>query len=226
MALTFFAFAGAVSADSGVYGGYGAPCQPIYGGGETCITVGSLLLNKTVQNPQTKAYVDNLSLSNDPKFGPNQKVEFRLSVTNTGDNTLSTVTVNDTLPSYLKFSSGPGTYDANSKTLTFDVFNLKANETRNFNVEAVVVDASGLPTAPAVNCVVNQAKATSGNSSSSDISQVCVQNTVATGTTKGGLPVMPAPKMSQTPATGAESLALVALIPSALAGFVLRRRSK
>jgi uncharacterized repeat protein (TIGR01451 family) len=112
------------------YGGYGAPCQPIYGGGETCISVGNLLLNKTVQNPQTKAYVDNLSLSSDPKYGPSQKVEFKLSITNTGNSKLDTVTVADTFPSYINYSSGPGTYDPGTKTLTFQDFNLNPNETK------------------------------------------------------------------------------------------------
>jgi hypothetical protein len=74
-----------------------------------------------------------------------------------------------------------------------------------------------------VNCVVNQAKATSGKNSSSDISQVCIQNSVPT--TKGGLPVYPAPNMSQTPATGPEMLPLLGLIPGALGGLILRRKA-
>src|SRR4051812_26729127 len=88
---------------AGTYGGYSAPCEPIYGGGETCVSKGNIVVNKTVQNPTTKEYVDNLSLSNDPKFGVNQDVLFQITVKNTGDQNLSTVTVTDTFPNYLNF---------------------------------------------------------------------------------------------------------------------------
>lgn len=220
--ITFLAFAGTAFADTGVYGGYGAPCQPIYGGGETCVSNANISINKTVQNPTTKAYVDNLSLSNDPKYSPNQKVEFKLTISNTGDKTLDEVKVIDTFPSFLAFSNGAGTYDNKTKQLTFKIFNLKPNESKTYNVEAKVT--ANLPTDQAVNCVVNQAQAISGSNQSSDIAQVCIEKVVAT--TKGGLPVMSPPSMTQTPATGPEMLSLLAMIPTALAGFYLRKRSK
>ncbi len=46
------------------------------------------------------------------------------------------------------------------------------------------------------------------------------------GIIKGGFPVYPAPVMNQTPATGPEMLPLLGMIPTALAGFALRRKSK
>lgn len=45
-------------------------------------------------------------------------------------------------------------------------------------------------------------------------------------TTKGGLPVYPAPSMNQTPATGTEMFSLLGLLPAAGAGLFLRRKSK
>jgi hypothetical protein len=71
--------------------------------------------------------------------------------------------------------------------------------------------------------MVNQASATVGKEKSTDNSQFCVEKSVAT--TKGGLPVYPAPAMSQTPATGPEMLPLLGLIPGALGGLILRRKA-
>src|SRR3989304_8577444 len=84
VSILFLVFVSGANASGTVYGGYGAPCQPVYGGGEVCISKGNILVNKTVQNPQTGAFVDNLSLSNDPRFGAEKSVTFQLTITNTG----------------------------------------------------------------------------------------------------------------------------------------------
>jgi len=219
----FLAFAGSASA-AATYGGYGTPCEPIYGGGEVCVSKGQISINKTVKNPSTGAFVDNLSLSSDPKYTANQTVEFQLTLTNTGKETLKEITVTDTFPSYIVFESGSGAYDSKTKTLTFKVNDLKANESRNFIIKGKVAGTANLPQDQAVTCVVNQVKANSSENESSDVSQFCIEKTVIT--TKGGLPVMPAPTMKQTPPTGPEMLSLAALIPAAGAGIFLRRRSK
>jgi len=224
-AFAFIAFTGSAFATSN--GGYGTiECQPIYGGGETCETSNKFVLDKKVLHPtQTKGnvevYVDNLTV-NDPKYAPGQTIKFQLSVTNTGSSKLDEVTFTDYLPNYLVFVSGPGTFDSNSNKLTYKIENLNSNETKQFIIAAKVKDANVLPNTQSTVCVVNQASITSGRDESRDNSQFCIEKTV----TKGGLPVMPAPKMTQTPSTGAESLALLGLIPAAVGGLFLRRRSK
>lgn len=50
------------------------------------------------------------------------------------------------------------------------------------------------------------------------------QQTVQNNTTKGGLPVEKAPQATATPATGPETLSLIALLPAAAAGMWLRRK--
>ena len=226
---TAMAFTGTAYA-AGQYGGYGSygvqNCQPIYGGGETCVTSNKILLNKTVKNPQTGMFVDNLSI-NDPRYGTNQSITFQLTVTNTGDSVISQATVTDQMPSYVTNVTGPGSVSKGG-LLTFTVNNLNVNESRTYTISGTTVAANSLPSNQSVACTVNQASATVGNETSSDNSQFCIEKnaTVPAATTKGGLPVMPAPKMNQTPATGAESLALLAMVPSALAGFALRRKSK
>ena len=200
-------------------------CQPIYGGGQTCIQVGNVVINKTVQNPQTGSFVDNLNV-NDPKFAPGSSVTFNITVTNTGSSTINKVTVKDTLPQFVNFVSGPGSFDSNTKVLTFDVTNLKAAESRTLTVAAKVTEAGQFPADQGITCVVNQALAASENGQqSSDNSQFCIQKPVLGETTKGGLKVFPAPAVTITPPTGPEMLPLIGLIPSAIAGFFLRRKT-
>lgn len=199
-------------------------CQPIYGGGQTCIQVGNILINKTVQNPQTAAFVDNLNI-NDPKFAPASSVKFNITVTNTGSSTINKTTVKDTLPQFVSFVSGSGSFDFNTKILTFDVGNLAAGESRTFTIAAKVADGGQLPADQGITCVVNQAMATAENGQqSSDNSQFCIQKPVL-GETKGGLKVFPAPAVTTTPSTGPEMLSLIGLIPTGLFGFLLRRKA-
>jgi len=199
-------------------------CQPIYGGGQTCVQVGNTLINKTVQNPQTGAFVDNLNV-NDPKFTPTSSVTFHITVTNTGSSTINKTTVKDTLPSFINFVSGPGSFDSNTKVLTFDVGNLAAGESRTFTIAAKVTDQGQLPQDQGITCVVNQAISTSENGQqSSDNSQFCIQKPVL-GETKGGLKVLPSPQITITPPTGPEMLPLIGLIPTGIFGFFLRKKA-
>ncbi len=198
-------------------------CQPIYGGGETCVQVGNISINKTVQNPTTGSFVDNLSV-NDPKYSPTSTVNFQITVTNTGSGNISSTTVKDTFPNYVTFVSGPGSFDSNSKVLTFTVGNLAAGASQTFDVSAKVADQNSLPADQGVTCVVNQANATSNdNQQSSDNSQFCIEK--PTSTTKGGLKVFPAPAVVTTPATGPEMLPLIGLIPGGLFGIFLRKKT-
>lgn len=215
-------------------------CQPIYGGGQTCVTAGNLLIDKKVQNPSNQLYVDNLGM-NDPKYNPDQTVNFQINVTNTGSQTLNKVTIKDILPSYVSYVSGPGNYDANTNTLTFETTDLKANETRTFTVTGKVASANSIPQNQGVSCVINQAQGIVDGKASQDNAQFCIQQpttpVVVPGkggviaepvipiTTKGGIKVFPPPMVTTTPATGPELFALIGLIPGAGLGFFLRKKA-
>lgn len=219
--VAFMAFAGIAQAASGTYGDNN--CQPVYGGGETCIITSKFILDKKVLHPTRSKggadiFVDNLTL-NDPRFSPTQNVKFQLSVTNTGDSTINELTLSDTLPSYIDFVSAPSGFSANGKVITYQVRDLKADETRRFEIVGKI--SGKLPQGQNAVCVVNQASLETGNDKSTDNSQLCIEKTPS----KGGLPIMPAPKMSQTPSTGPEMLPLFGLIPAAAAGLLLRKRS-
>jgi len=201
-------------------------CQPIYGGGQTCVTTGNISINKTVLNPQTNQFVDNLSI-NDARFQPGFLVTFKITITNTGNAVISKISVKDVFPQHIIFSSGTGNFDNNTKTLTLEVDKLAANETRSFTILGKVVDASQIPIDQGGTvCVVNQATATNIDNASQvsqDNAQFCIEKAAQT---KGGFPVVPTtPVVTVTPPTGAETLGLISLIPSGLAGWFLRKQS-
>lgn len=149
-------------------------CVPVYGGGVQCPRVGQVLIDKTVRNPSTGIFVDNLGPS-DPKYRPNWLVTFRLIIKNTGNQTLDKVTVTDKLPNFVDFTSGPGNYDANSRTLTFDVLNLTGGSTQTYNIVVRVVHAAVLPANKSIICEVNAVNAVTSSQKDSDSSQFCIE---------------------------------------------------
>jgi uncharacterized repeat protein (TIGR01451 family) len=201
------AFADTCQTTSGVYGNN---CPPSLG----------LTIDKKVQNPESKDFVDNMGM-NDPKFGPQQSVLFQLKVKNTGNKQLDQVFVKDLFPSVLTFAGGQGSFNVDTRTLTFEINDLKVGEERTYTVAGKIVSADKLPN-EIVSCVINQAFATTNTMATSDNAQFCIQQKV---TTKGGHPVYPAPKVAATPATGSESFALLGLIPAVFAGYKLRRKA-
>ena len=214
-------------------------CQPIYGGGESCVRTPQFEINKTVQNPQSKQYVDNLSV-NDPKYAPSQTVLFKITVKNTSQDRVTNVTVKDIFPEAVEYVGGVGEYDANSRTLTIKVDKLDKAEVRDFYVQARVLAKDKLTNAQNVVCAINQSNLTAADKTAQDNAQFCIEKGLTPPTTKGGepqvpaanptmtkggLPVYPPAQVKTTPETGAETIALFSLIPSALGGIFLRRNS-
>jgi len=203
-------------------------CQPIYGGGQSCIATNNIVVNKTVLNPQTNQFVNNLGI-NDPKYFPGYIATFQISITNTGNNNVSRIDVKDIFPQYVSFGAGAGTFNSSSNTLTFTLTDLAPNETRKYSIVGRVFNAEQIPVATGSTvCVVNQAIAMiDGNTVSQDNAQFCIEKSTAATvtTTKGGFPVYSSVSTMSTPNTGAESLVLLGLIPTGIAGLFLRRKS-
>lgn len=212
-------------------GGYGVvtPCQVTYGGGTNCPTT-KIIIDKTVKNPSTGQFVDNLNV-NDPKYAPGATVVFTLKVTNTTGDKLTGVTVKDILPAHLTYLNGvnSATYDNNSKTLTFNAGDFDSGQVKTYTVNAKVADSGQLPQDQGIVCETNQSIVSVNDVQNQDNAAFCIQNpTLGTTTplTKGGQPVFPAPKAKATPKTGPEMLTLLALIPSGLGGLILRRKTR
>ncbi|MDP2638307.1 MAG: hypothetical protein Q8P26_04565 [Candidatus Levybacteria bacterium] len=209
-------------------------CQPIYGGGQSCVTNNNVIVNKTVLNPQTNQFVDNLGV-NDPKYKAGFIATFQISVTNSGNANIPQIDIKDVFPQYITFNLGAGNFDPNTNTLSFSVNNLAPNETRRFTILGRVFDAAQIPIDLGSSiCVVNQAIATINNGNlSQDNAQLCIEKPLipttlqpdVTTPTKGGFPVMSPAPITTTPATGPESFALLALVPTLGVGIFLRKIS-
>lgn len=203
-------------------------CQPIYGGGQTCVTSGNILINKTVMNPATSKIVENLGI-NDSKYHPGFITTFQISITNSGNSTIAKIDVKDIFPQYVTFSSGPGTFDEKSKTLSFSIQDIKAQETKTITIMGRIVNANQISISQgSVVCVVNQAIATNlnDNTTSQDNSQFCIEKKAVSTpvpATKGGFPVLSPVPVYATPPTGQKALVLFSLIPTGILGWFLRK---
>jgi uncharacterized repeat protein (TIGR01451 family) len=220
-------------------------CQPIFGGGPSCVQEGDLTLDKKVRNPVSNQYVENMGI-NDPKFSPNQQVLFQVNVRNKGSRAIEDVSVTDTFPQYVSFIKGPGQFDRSTNTITFSIDKLEAGQSRTVTIEGKIAQANAIPGTTGIACVVNQAAAIKGRHNASDNTQFCLQKTgqdqtpgqwqaqptapqantnTAPSPTKAPMPVYDISKQQTVPKTGPEMLALIGLIPAGAAGIFLRRKT-
>jgi len=160
----------------------------------------SILIDKWVAKPSamTKGgltdyeYVDNLTPS-DPRFAPGQYVPFRLKVKNTGNVTIYNVTVKDYIPGYLTPVEGPGNFDSNSRTISFNAGNFAPDEEKWYYLKMQVAGQDQLPADKGLFCVVNRAQAYTDQVSDDDTAQLCIEKQVAV--TKGGVVPQAGPEM-------------------------------
>jgi len=165
-----FIFAPSVAADT---------CTTQYGGSTTCVPT-DLVINKTVENPVTHGFVDNLTTT-DPTFTPDSLVTYHLTITNNSGQTFDPVNVKDILPPYMTFYAGPGTFDASTNSVSFQLNNLIAGESRTVEIVLKVMDANQFP--KNLFCVNNVSEVRSLDRFDSDSAQVCLQNGPVTSVT-------------------------------------------
>ena len=149
-------------------------CTTQYGGTTTC-QPSDLTVNKQVKNPTTAVFVENLTTT-DPTFTPGSDVTFKLTIKNGSGETFDPVTVKDTLPPYLEFVSGPGTYNKDTKVLEFQLEKMIAGESRTVEILARVLPADQFPSGKSLFCVTNIAEVSALNRRDSDSAQACLQN--------------------------------------------------
>lgn len=180
LATVFAVFAPAVMAD-GQYGQYGQ-----YGG--TAVTSLSIDKKVGIVTAATKGgiasvtYVDNLSLS-DTRFKPGSQVMFQVTVTNTSNVGLSSVSVTDYVPSYVEPMEGPGNYNSASRTVAWDAGSFKPGESKVYYLKMQLFGQAQMPSDKGLFCLTNKATAVSGSLSDTDTAQFCVEKEVI-GVTK------------------------------------------
>ena len=214
----------ALFATSNAFAAGESNCQIIYGGGQVCAKSVKFTLNKLVQSAgKGGAFVENLNI-NDSKFSAGQTINFKIVVTNTGSTTITNLSVVDSFPQFIGFVSGAGNFDANSKKLSFTIDSLNPGQSREFIVTGKVVNEELLPSSASTTCVINTVRAIDNSGATADDSaQACIQKNVISTTSSPE--VFQKVPVKQVPATGPELYSLIALIPTGLAGVMLRRKS-
>jgi uncharacterized repeat protein (TIGR01451 family) len=184
----------------GMYGQSVGPCTKI-------------VVDKKVQKPGTKDFVDSLSAL-DSKYHVGDTVTFQIVVQNTGKD-ITNLEVVDTLPQNVQFVSGPGKYDKSSNKLSFNISSLESGKSQTFYITTKVVDSIAFGNNGYV-CVNNYVHAKDKNGATSDdAAQFCVERV---------LKVYPPKPVKQAPPTGPEAVAIPALYGMAGAGMYLRKR--
>ncbi len=201
-------------------------CQIVYGGGQVCQSQIKFTINKLVQKPGKGGgdFVDNLTV-NDPRFAPNQNVNFKIVVENTGDTDISNLNVVDTFPQFLTFVSGVGNSNAGASQINFVVNSLPKGQKAEFIITAKTADGAQLPNNQAVTCVINNVTATSTDGQqATDNSQVCIEKNILGVTTPNTPQIFQKPTVNQVPSTGPETDILFGLISSGALGFFLKKK--
>jgi uncharacterized repeat protein (TIGR01451 family) len=195
----------------------GTNCVAMYGGGYASTTsCAQITIDKKVLKPGTKEYVDGLS-GNDPKYQAGQEVTFEIVVKNVGSEKLNTITVTDTLPQFVTFVSGPGSYDKGTNKLTFVISSLESGASQTFYIKTKVADNVTFPE-KGFTCVTNYVNATVKESvSAEDSTLFCIERVL-----KVQPPVL---GVKQTPPTGPLDAALPILMAMGGAGAFLKHKT-
>ncbi len=160
------------SVSAGCGGQYESPCQSY-----------SILVDKMVAKPGTENYVDNLSISDYPRFAPSQTVLFKVTIKNTSTTTFGGMTAKDFVPDYLTPIEGPGTFDSTTRTISWDAGAFAVDEQKTYYFKMQVATQSNLPADKGLLCgiedgLVNKAQAWSNTTTDDDSSQFCIEKQV------------------------------------------------
>src|SRR3990172_6441060 len=159
-------------------------CQTIYGGGEVCPKKQvKFVINKQVQKPGKGggSFVENLTI-NDPRFAPNQNVNFKIIIENTGDTDITNLNVVDAFPEFLSFVAGVGNTNVGARQINFVVGKLERGKKMEFLITARTAESDKLPANQVITCVTNNVRATAPDGvAAEDNAQVCIEKQVLGG---------------------------------------------
>ena len=204
LTLAFFAF-------GTLQKGFADECQTK--GGLSLCPDNSVTLLKTVYDTSKNIYAPNLTL-NDTKYHAGDDIIFHITIANKSKYAISQVIIKDTFPKYMTFSSGSGSFDPTSNTLSFLVFNLKPNQSQSYAITGKIVAVGQLPSDQSITCVANKATATLGtNQNLQSNAQFCIEK------------VFSATKVKTSPSTGPEELPVLGLIITSAAGIYMKKLS-
>lgn len=152
---------------------FNSNCPNIYGA--DCPT-SSLIIDKKIQHPQSGELLDTLS-SSSVTFLPGQEVTFRIEVKNTGNTDLWDVKATDRLPDFVEFVTGPGSFDAGSRSVNWSIDKITPGETKQYFIKVKVKNADQIPDL-SLTCVTNFTEARKDNLTAQDTAAFCIQSKV------------------------------------------------
>jgi len=208
-------------------------CQFIFGGGASCEQNSPITINKFVQNPESKLYVDSL-LPSDPQYKAGDTVVFKLTLNNPTNAAINNIEVSDVFPPYINYQSGQGTFNTATRTFTVTIDQLKSKESRDIQIEGQIVANNQLPDDQFNRCIINQARVNANNKISQDNSIICLSKETSasaftnnpTQSTKGNLQIYPPSRSRTTPPTGPEDISILSIAAFGFLGFFLRNKAK
>ena len=199
---------------------FAANCQPIYGGGETCTTA-PLGIAITVLNPATNTFVHTLGTT-DPAYKAGNSITFQIKATNNTNQPISQLTITNTLPEFVNYSTSPGKYNPNTRQLTFIGNNVAANQEQKFTIVGRIAAENQLPANQSLVCRNSQVTATTTDGKTAqDTAQFCIQTTG--GSVTGGLHITPPSHLNTTPPTGPDMFSIFSLISIEIVGICVRK---
>src|SRR3989344_2954343 len=158
-----------------------------YGGqyGSTT-TPSDLTVNKQVRKPLPPFdFFENLG-ENDLTYSPDAEVVFKISVTNSGNQTFEEVKVEDLFPEHIASaqvgSEFNGTYNSSDRRLTFYLKDLSAGETNSVEVTAKI-SKTGFASDKSLFCESNKVEVRSEDRFDDDWAQYCIRTNVLGVTT-------------------------------------------
>jgi len=195
--LTILVLPASVSA-AGQYGQYGGGA-PSYS-----IVVDKMVATGNTTKGGLPVFVDNLTPA-DARYAPGDTIQFQIKIRNTSNINLTHIQVKDILPDWLDAAKGPGSYDENTRTITWTYPKLLAGEEKVEQVTAQVKSQDQLPADKGLMCINNKAVVSADNAYDEDTAQFCIEKQVTLVTTKGGQPI------AENPEAGAPLLVIGAL---------------
>jgi len=239
----------AILATAWVTNSYVTSCVPVIGGKECG---NGIRIDKTVLNPQTNTYVTNLG-ENDFHYQEGDLVYFHITVTNTTNQNISSISVRDILPKELILHASSDNANNTGATITFTINALKQHSNKTLTLITQIAQNKKLKQQK-LDCIVNKAITQTASSKAglciirkeqtnlganpitnppvknipipTSTPQKITDKNTSQKTIKGNLPIYAPPHIKTNPPTGPALFPLFGLIPTSALGFFLRKKSK
>ncbi len=195
--------------------------------GSTPVT-SCLAIDKSVSNPASsnlKEFIDNVTVSS-AKYKSGQTLMERAKIKNVSNRIVPNVRITSIVPQYIKYVSGPVSFNKGGTEFTINVGDLQPQEEKIFYITFAAKAESELPN-QTLTIFTNTIRAQGDVCDSvEDTAQMIIERQVL-GTTKGGQPIEELKDVKKYPNSGPEHGIALLAIQSALlgAGLYLKKHT-